>query len=201
MNRKFMLVWPLHTVVLLLAAWACSDLRMPTEPLRPEGPALSQSFELVRVRHKIPDSVMVFTRSALIGERGGVVAVAGAVLRVPEGAVDAPTYFTVSVPRSGFIEAELRAERVDLFTGTLENVGARGFLRPVELQLNYQWAGNEYDPNSFVILWLRPDGTLEPVPSAVETRGKIVRGQLSHFSRYAIGTNLLDLSIDLQLSN
>ena len=85
------------------------------------------------------------------------------------------------------IQVDLLAVRFDLFGDTID-VGAGGFLggRTVQVKLSYAAATNVDDPDRLVVLYLRPDGAVEEVPTAVDEVAETVTVELEHFSRYAM---------------
>lgn len=115
---------------------------------------------------------------------GGELTLLGHTLTVPAGAVDRPTMFVMSVLAGTTIEVELIAYDPDLY----DDVGGKGFTKHVTLALSYAEADID-DPESLTIVHIRTDGTSEDIPSEVDTEKKVVRAELSHFSRYALCGN------------
>jgi hypothetical protein len=67
------------------------------------------------------------TATAVIGPNGGTIAVDGASIRIPGGAVPVPTSFTVTVPATPFVEVDIRAAGFDHYV----------FRHPVFVTLSY----------------------------------------------------------------
>lgn len=126
--------------------------------------------------------------SEVIGLEGGTLRLAGHTLAVPAGAVSAPTLFSMAQLPGGLVEVEMLALRSTL-AGTLLDVGEQGFAVPVTLTLTYAWADDVPDPARLLIVWRKPDGTLEPLPSRVDPETRTVTAELEHFSRYCLATN------------
>ncbi|MBI4541247.1 MAG: hypothetical protein HY704_17230 [Gemmatimonadetes bacterium] len=120
-----------------------------------------------------------------IGREGGVLRLAGHRLKIPAGAVDAPTLFLLVPAADGYVEVKLQALR-----GSTD-VGEKGFRKPVELSLTYGWATNVTNPRQLLIVHLVGDSRehLEPVKSLLDESSRTVTARLKHFSRYAIAQN------------
>lgn len=123
--------------------------------------------------------------SQLIDSGGGEIHLAGHALRVPEGAVEEPTLFSMAVLPSGYVEVELLALVGDV------NVGETGFAdgRVVTLSLSYASAAGVDDPGRLTIVHRRDDGRLDPLPSTVDRHARTVTAELRHFSRYCLATD------------
>lgn len=121
---------------------------------------------------------------ALIGPLGGVVEVADHALQVPASAVSSPTVFSMRAIEGTTIEVELRAR--DASTG--EDVGEKGFDRPVRLSLSYADA-NVRDPSTLTIVRIEADGSKTKLKSTVDRENQQVIAELDHFSRYALCRN------------
>ncbi|MDP9347860.1 MAG: hypothetical protein M3P24_01740 [Gemmatimonadota bacterium] len=134
---------------------------------------------LKRVKKSIP----VFTKSATIDSKGGEIEYSGYKLTVPAGAVDVPTVFVMTSRNSGYLELELTATAVG--SSLINNIGATGFKVPLSLRLHYD--ESSASTSALLMVWVRPDGVLEPVPTEVHKSGKMITGQITHFSLYGVG--------------
>lgn len=116
---------------------------------------------------------------------GGTLELLGHSLYVPPGAVDRPTMFVMSVLAGTEIQVELIAYDPDLY----EDVGGKGFNKPVQLALSYAEADID-DPESLTIVHITADGDKVEIDNVyVDTENQVVTGDLSHFSRYALCSN------------
>jgi hypothetical protein len=175
-----------HSLVLLasVALTACADGADPAQRLLQPG---APSADVSGGWHKVAGSMPQFRVSAVIDENGGSLGVAGYSLTVPAKAVSGPTEFVFESTVDGFLEVRLTATRVG--SRLLNDVGAAGFTVPVVLSEQAEAAGGLPAWNRMVIAWDRPDGTLEPVPSAINPSTKIITGRLSHFSQYVVASD------------
>lgn len=189
-------------LVLLVAtlAWGCDAT--PTEPtskLEPVeveatsgnllGGLLGTVFDVVRTTTRLVGTVVEVVGDvgeALIGPVGGVLEVGDHDLTVPAGAVPHPATFRMEVLEGYTIGVELLA--TDPETG--ENVGEKGFLRPVQLALSYANADIKHRHiDRLVIVRVHEDGTREVLPSRVDKESRQVTADLDHFSKYVLCTN------------
>lgn len=182
--------------VFLAALAGCEPVVEPTSepPFAPEvarqllesdGTVLDeQGNDYTLVEGQLPTDVPTLSVSRLVDASGGSLRLAGHALTVPAGAVEAPTVFVLEVLPTGRVEVELRALVSSPF-GT-EDVGERGFDRPVSLTLSYAWARGVEDPGDLQILHLRDDGIAEPLATRVDPVGRTVTADLEHFSRYCM---------------
>jgi hypothetical protein len=177
--------WTVLTVALaaaVLGTSACEMQRGATDLLQPsriEGsrgaaPALEK---LHSARHSRPVAVK------RIGPNGGVLEVGRNRLTVPAGAVREPVVFRMQL-EDGAVQVDLAATRP---TSRRQNdVGSVGFDRPLHLELSYEEAPPAGDPSELVVVWVRDDGTLVPLPSTVDRGARSVTASLNHFSGYAL---------------
>lgn len=168
-----------------LVLWSCSDLQ--------EGPlAPGQADEMLltyetssgyTVARETDPSVGVVT--ATIDEAGGALSIGKHLLHIPAGAVSGATVFTMS-KAPGDIKVSLSATSTRM--GALPNdVGAKGFQKPLKLSLHYGSSFNDTKARDARIIWLKPLGGTETQATSLDTQGKWVIGSITHFSDYAIG--------------
>ena len=119
--------------------------------------------------------------TAVIGENGGALSIGKHLLVVPAGAVSAPTTFVMN-KLPGSIKVDLTATQI-----LPNDIGARGFDKPVRLHLSYENTSNVSTGADLFIAWRRLDGTVERQSSSVDSSGKVVSTNLNHFSIYEIG--------------
>lgn len=126
----------------------------------------------------------VGTVEAVIGRAGGTVILGKNLLIVPEGAVDADTRFRMVKEDGEHVRLHLTASR----NGN-NDIGKRGFNRPVTLMLSYENAANvsASDISKLSVMFIRNDNRVEPLPSAVNYYDRWVGTELRHFSEYGIG--------------
>ena len=131
----------------------------------------------------------IASASAWIDGSGGSVNIGPHHLTVPAGAVSGRTLFAMKLSNPADVVIDLTATSEG--SATVNDVGARGFATPVSLRIKYgvmDWT-NE---SSLTVVWLRPDGVLEPVPSVVNTSYKWVTGSIDHFSGYSVADRCQD---------
>ncbi|HKG94332.1 MAG TPA: hypothetical protein VKA84_20640 [Gemmatimonadaceae bacterium] len=174
---RAMRVWAALLGVAALAA--CSDAS-PLAPSSSGAPALSQ----VAVSGASSDgllscpSTMSFSASRVIGARGGLVKVGGATLRIPAGAVLAPTEFTVTVPASQYLEVDMRAAGQEHYT----------FARPVEVQLSYRRCTRKNESLALGAWYIdtQSKSMLEWMGGAEDRPNRTVTFETTHLSGYAL---------------
>ena len=116
--------------------------------------------------------------TAVIDGNGGELNIGHHRLVVPAGAVSAPTTFVMN-KLPGEIKVDLTATRI-----LPNDVGARGFDKPVRLELSYERAANVEANSELAIRWRRLDGTAEVLDSWADEGAKLVGANLNHFSIY-----------------
>lgn len=122
--------------------------------------------------------------TAVIDSRGGELKLGNQTLLVPAGAVDAATLFTMK-KSSKALRVTLTASRE-----APNDVGSAGFATPLTLSFRYGNAASlPGDPSDIRIVWIRRDGSFEPQPTTVNLASRVVSGELSHFSDYALASN------------
>lgn len=124
----------------------------------------------------------------ILGLDGGLLSLLGHSIRVPSGAVDGLTLFSMQVENGGYVEVDLNATTIRLLGGVID-IGGQGFDRPVTLTLSYARATNVEDPDDLVILRRLPGGGFEELPSVVDKKKKTVSAKLDHFSGYCLAAN------------
>jgi hypothetical protein len=78
------------------------------------------------------------------------------------------------------------------FTATREtpnDVGSAGFAVPLTLTISY--AGVSSDMEAPVIIWIKPDGNAEALPTVVNAAAQTMSAQVTHFSIYGGADTLL----------
>ena len=121
---------------------------------------------------------------AVIGRTGGKLVLGKHVLIVPAGAVPAGTRFRIEKEDGDHVRLHLTASRF-----SENDIGRRGFARPVKLILSYEDAANVnlVSASLLQVMYVRPDEKVEALPSTVDFRNRSVATELRHFSEYAIG--------------
>jgi hypothetical protein len=179
--------WLRRALLVLVGAGlaACADGAGPAERLlQPQGAALSRTAgSLSRIAGTMPS----FSVSATFDEQGGVLSAGDYVLTVPRRAVAGPTLFTFESVPNGYMAVRLTA--TSLGSEQENDVGEAGFRAPVLLSERFEAAGGLPAWSRLVIAWERPDGVLEPVPSAINPATKVITGRLSHFSQYVVASD------------
>jgi hypothetical protein len=171
----------------LLSSCQPGDVRMPTSPTAPEAVQSSSGWQSEYTEVRSAPLVGFPKTAAVIGAAGGSLSLLGHTVTVPAGAVGAPTLFSLLQLPNGYIEVEVLALVFDPLSG-LRDVGSHGFLdgKTVGLTLSYAGATNVSDPSRLLILRMLPNGTVQPLPSVVDTTAQTVTVQLEHFSRYCM---------------
>jgi hypothetical protein len=120
-----------------------------------------------------------------IGPEGGFLYIDLHYLYVPEGAVRRPTVFRMTTWGDGRIGADLTATSVR--SDEINDVGKKGFRKPVYLYFSYEHAPNApHDPSLIQVVWVKDSGELVAQPTQVYQDHKIAVGTLDHFSDYAL---------------
>jgi len=183
MNRKFFKFSALSALALTMVMYGCESLNESALV----GPSEQSEILIIdrdaetgyTIARETDPAVGVV--SAIIDQNGGSLSIGNHVLTVPVGAVDGPTTFTMT-KLVDEIEVGLTATRL-----LPNDVGHAGFNVPVRLSLSYANATEvPADLSSLKIVWVKPDGQMEPQPSALDTAGEVVVGTLNHFSGYAL---------------
>jgi hypothetical protein len=141
----------------------------------------AQTFSLSRVseRHDLfacaggnDDS----TVKAIIGPKGGKLALGGFVMTVPKGAVLDTTTFVIKVPEAKVLKVKIRARGEPHFA----------FLKPVTITLDYsRCSAAPADPTA----WYIDEDTnteLEQMPGSNDTAAQTFTLQTGHLSGYAL---------------
>ena len=120
----------------------------------------------------------------VIGRAGGTLALGKHLLFVPAGAVNQPTTFRIEKKDGDHVRLHLTASRFGD-----NDVGRRGFKRPVRLMLSYEGSSNlsARDVAELRVMYIRPDQQIEALPSSVNYYDRWVGTDLRHFSEYGIG--------------
>lgn len=121
---------------------------------------------------------------ALIGPAGGTLSLGEHILFVPPNAVDAEATFRMEKQAGTHVRLHLTASR-----HADNDVGRRGFNRPLTLMLSYRDATNltANDVPALQVMYIRNDQRVEPLPSSVNYFDRWVGTELRHFSEYGIG--------------
>jgi hypothetical protein len=177
----------LSTLALMLALTGCesaSDSGLLLEPKHEQEQVLiswkyGNGYTVVAETEETVGSV-----EGVIGSAGGVLALGKHLLVVPEGAVTGPTTFRITKQDGDHVRLHLKASRYGD-----NDVGARGFLKPVRLMLSYEGASNlsQADIDAMRVMYIREDQKVEALPSLVNYYDRWVGTDLRHFSEYGIG--------------
>ena len=178
---------PLSTLALVVALAGCesaTDSGLLLEPKHEQEQVLiswqfGNGYRVVAETEESVGSV-----EAEIGTAGGTLALGKHLIQVPAGAVSAPTTFRFTKSDGDHVRIHLTASRY-----ADNDVGMRGFLKPVRLMLSYEGASNlsQADLDGMRVMYIRPDQKVEPLPSLVNYYDRWVGTDLRHFSEYGIG--------------
>jgi hypothetical protein len=171
-------------LVLALLAGACSDQGAPTDRLvGPEQAAFSRGG--ARKLHQLSlANAAPLHATAELGASGGLLQAGDYYLLVPGGAVRARTTFTMDVGTDGVVSLSAIQTRGN---APARDIGADGFSKKLTLALYYGSAVEAIEHESHLaVVQVQSNGVLSPVPSKVDADLKLVYGELSHFSQYAI---------------
>jgi hypothetical protein len=119
------------------------------------------------------------TSSATIGSRGGLLAVDGARLAIPPGAVRRPTRFVMTVPPSQLVAVDIRASGVEHYR----------FAKPVLVTMDYGKRGCADLADGRLGVWYvdRESGALLEYMGGIDLReAHAVAFTTDHLSTYAI---------------
>lgn len=167
-----------------LLAGACADQSAPMGQLAgPEQASFARGGARKLSRLDVANTAaMSVTRQ--VGSSPEVLQAGNYFLSIPGGAVRKNTTFTMHVDTDGLVTLTAFRTRWD---GTREDVGVRGFHKPLTLALYYGNAAEAIaNPASLQVAWVQSNGSLAPVISSVDVTKKLVLGKLQHFSGYAI---------------
>ena len=174
----------LALTVALAGCETSSDSGLLLEPKHEQEQVLiswkfGNGYKVVRETEESVGSV-----EAKIDRHGGMLSLGKHLLLVPPGAVSAPTTFSFSKSDGDHVRIHLTASR----HGD-NDVGKRGFARPVRLMLSYEGAANlsPADLEGMRVIYIREDQKVEPLPSLVNYHDRWVGSDLRHFSEYGIG--------------
>jgi hypothetical protein len=180
------LPWLRRSLMLLsgVALAACADGGDPAARLLQPGAPLADNGT---AWHKVAGTMPQFRVSQVVDVTGGVLSYGGYSLTVPAKAVTQPTEFVMESVNGGYLTVRLTATRVG--SKLSNDVGEAGFQVPVLLSEQFDAPGGLPEWSRLVIAWERPDGVLEPVPSAINPATKVITGRLSHFSQYVVASD------------
>ncbi len=163
-------------LIIAFAAAACSDATVlgVDDESRPEF-----ASTLTRGGPVLCPTARTRTASAVIGRRGGTVALDGHRVTLPPGAVRRPTKITLTAPASRYLEIDLRANDQDHYE----------FDRPVEVAISYarcKRADLQVRPLNAWYIDPATKAHVETMPGKDDKANRIVTFATSHFSFYAI---------------
>jgi hypothetical protein len=174
----------LALMVALAGCESASDSGLLLEPKHEEEQVLiswkfGNGFTVVRETEETVGSV-----EAEIGAAGGVLSLGKHLLVVPAYAVSRPTTFRMEKQDGDHVRLKLTASRY-----SDNDVGRRGFARPVRLMLSYEGAANVSREalDGMRVMYIREDQRVEVLPSLVNYYDRWVGTDLRHFSEYGIG--------------
>ena len=184
----------------LMGVAACADYTMTgvTHPAADAAfvAAPGNEDDLTLITGQLPAATQ--SVSKVIGEEGGTLEIFGGMkdglptyhsLDVPAGAVRSPLLFTMTLGSGPYIDVELAAYEIDS-RGMADEVGHRGFAKPVYLSLSYAWAVPPVSGDRLEIVYLvGNDRIKERIRTVKSPRHANVVGELHHFSRYAVAVN------------
>lgn len=120
-----------------LAAAACDSPERTL--LQPDAPLLAASGSTL-IECPVSETRSV---SEEIGLLGGTIDLDGHSMTVPDGALLTPTTFTLTVPKSNYVEIEIRADGEESFE----------FLDPVSITISYQRCTRSNIDNAELTAW------------------------------------------------
>jgi hypothetical protein len=192
MKRSFKALLAVALVVTPLLT-SCSEARDPmgaAPSLEPQAGLISDllggTLKLLSVVLKGPDANGE-AKAVWIGPQGGTISTAAYTLTVPANAVTKSTKFEIEPVNDGTYTVELHAYEQGLLG--LVDVGGKGFKKPVLLKYSYKNAVGVANESKLVILWVKPDGTIEVQNCDVNKSADTITGSLEHFSKYALAQN------------
>lgn len=178
----------------LFALVSCADRDTTTEPSLDPSFSRNPHEASELLEGQIPAAVPMVSK--VIGKAGGVLVISGGVrnghptfhsLTVPAGVLKEDLLFTMELGTQTYIDVELKAYRVK--NGERgEEVGHRGFAKPLYLTLSYAWADKPFNPAQLGIVYVQGNEIKERVRSFRIPNGKFLIGEIRHFSRYSIAT-------------
>jgi hypothetical protein len=74
-----------------------------------------------------------------------------------------------------------------LGSSAVNDVGEAGFLAPLALALSADRAAGMREWSRLVVVRVRPDGSLQPLPSSYNPVLRMLVGKVEHFSTFAMG--------------
>jgi hypothetical protein len=182
MNSKFAKFWGVGALALTLLVWGCdnvSDTALVGPKQKSSDVIVTDYYGFKAVRETDPAIGVV---TSVIGREGGSLSIGQNTLTVPKNAVTSPTTF-VMTKASDAVQVGLTATRV-----TLNDVGHAGFRQNLTLTLSFA-DGRVPDGTggSLKLVWLRPDGSIEVLPSWTNRARTNLSASVDHFSDYGVG--------------
>lgn len=85
-------------------------------------------------------------------------------------------------------EVRIRLYATSQGSSILNDVGAAGFDVPLTASLKYgKDAELEGDTSELSVLWLKPDGTIQVIPTTIDSSTNTAIADIDHFSEFALG--------------
>lgn len=150
-----------------------------------------KSIKILRSVNPLTQDVRYESKSP-INSKGGVFSFGGNTLVIQRNSVLGPTLFSATIRAGEEIRIDLRAWEPN---GTPVTT----FKIPVKLTLDLSGVAENLgdDIRKVVIVFHKPDGTLEIMPSSADPRTNSVTALLNHFSDYSPGWSRTDIATEL----
>lgn len=174
----------LPTLFLALAAYGCDSV----SESRLTGPS-TRNVQLVEylvngvkvVEETDPSVGYVY---GTFDSMGGELRIGRHSLVIPAGAVSGPTKFEMY---KGSDDLKFDLHATSKWSLVKNDVGSKGFLKPVQLKISYATTGiSDGDASKYAIFWLKPLGGSEQQYTERSPSDDLIIGSLKHFSDYAL---------------
>lgn len=161
---------------------SCGDLGEPTRPGLLPGPMVVTSTSGATFVVAYESNPSAGSVSATIGSSGGILVLGKHAVFVSADAVGAPTRFTMARDLEHPLRVKLTAGQA-----AENDIGSAGFAAPVYVSLSYvNAAAQPSNAEAVRVVFFRPDGLVEEMPSVVYSSENRVTARVSHFSLYGI---------------
>ena len=185
MNRIFKKFSILSALAATIFAAGCENIGQTTAPTLEPEPMVVMSTTGERYVVAMEWSPSAAEVKADVGPAGGVLMLGRHSLWVSSGAVAQVTTFKIQRDLAHPLRFKLSAGT----DGQENNIGAAGFAPgKVKLGLSYHGLRNRpTTPEQMKILYFRPDGLVEPLPSQIQIGNHVVVAAIPHFSLFGLG--------------
>lgn len=168
-----------RTMLTAVAVTACGDQSAPIAPVDGPEASLVPGTEIAALKRSTSQPTDLVA-TATIGRKGGTIAVGGAVLRVPAGALSEDTEITMTVPAGDYLQVQFAPHGLTFTSSATLQLSLRGTAAEGDAGLLSNLVGayflDSLDDGLATVLELRP----------VSITGTTLRMPIDHFSGYCV---------------